>query len=184
MHSFDIYGPRQRLTANATAQMQKDSTGKYALLETSKIEGKVQANHFDLHSAEAVMPKDAKLSGAASLNLRWKGSMEKPNPEGTFDLSDLHLLLNPRIGPVTLNLHGSIRGPAVHIDSSSGTLLNQPFALRGSVEAKDWKQFTTDIGLTVADSAQLTAKGIVSSDRLGPHMQKFKSSTLPSPSLL
>lgn len=166
IHSFDIYGPHQRLTATAVAQMEKDSTGNYAFLETSKIEGKVRANHYDLHSAEAVLPKDAKLSGNASLDLRWNGTMQKPNPQGSFDLSDLYVLLNPKVGPMTLNLHGSIRGPAVHIDSASGMLLNQPFTLKGSVEARDWKHFRTDIGLSVADSAHLTAKGIVSSDRL------------------
>jgi autotransporter translocation and assembly factor TamB len=166
VRSFDIYGPRQRLTASAVARMQKDSTGKFALLETSPIEGKVEARNFDLHSAEAVLPKDARLSGIASLDLRWNGTVKKPNATGSFDLRDLHVLMNPKVGLVDLNLHGSIRGPAVHIDSARGIMMNQPFTISGSIEAEDWKQFNTDIGLTVADSAHLTAKGVVSSDRL------------------
>ncbi len=114
------------------------------------MQGRVEANRFNLHSAEAVLPKDARLSGTASLNLRWDGTVEKPNATGSFDLRDLYLLMNPSVGPVALNLHGSIRGPAVRIDSARGTMMNQPFTIKGSVEAHDWKQFNTDIGLTVA----------------------------------
>jgi autotransporter translocation and assembly factor TamB len=167
LDTLKTFGTGQDLAMSATVQLGRDSIGGLTIPEDARVSGRAVADSVMLVFFEPLLPTAMTLSGRASMNIVWQGTVQHPNAQGSIHLRDVNFV--PRSGADSItnfNLALVSEDTRFTIDTATGTYNGVPFTVAGMVDIKPWESLITDLTFTSDGLGRLRASGELSSDRL------------------
>ncbi|MGD8922595.1 MAG: translocation/assembly module TamB domain-containing protein, partial [Candidatus Zixiibacteriota bacterium] len=160
--TLNLYSSEQQLTANAYLALSTDAGGSPTITRSSAVEGAIHGSDLRLKGLEPFLPGEFSLEGTSSLDLKWHGTISDPNLRGSIDLSDVSLVASEDSVLSEFTLAASVTDSVIAFDTAAGKTYSTPFTLGGSAIVKSLSEVQTDLTMTVADVATITARGTAS----------------------
>ncbi len=164
---LQLYYASHYAWATGSVQLQKRDDGTFFVSDRSLLRCRAQGQDLDLGLLQPFLAEDMQISGRASYNLSWNGTLSHPRPVGTLSLRDGTVRTGENVPPIErINMSCSVQDSVLSLDSLSGAIRETPFRLQGKVKARPLKEFALQFNLSLSDFGAMTGEGMVSPDSL------------------
>lgn len=167
LHDLSLYVANHHSQANASVELEKNDTLGYSFSAKTKLKGSVEGQAFDLRLIQPFLPEGMLLSGFLQYEIKWDGSVGKPQIRGTLRLNDGTVIIGPDQPAIQqINANISIQDSTVVIDDISGIAMENPWRLHGTLSAEQWRKFDLHLNLVMEKYGKIDWIGSLSPDSL------------------
>ncbi len=147
--------------------LKKKEDGTYFISHSSLLQGRAKGESFDLSLFNPFIPQGIRVSGHASYDLSWNGTLANPNPVGKLSVSDGSLQPGPEKEAIRqIKVILSVQDSILNVENVSGVIRETPFKFQAQVTASKWKRFELETSLAISDFGTVSGKGTISQDSM------------------
>lgn len=165
LDSLKVYTGGGLCSVDGRVELQRDSSGAYAVGTDSRTRGTVQIPQLNLGILTALLPPGAELAGSGALDVQWNGTLAAPHAAGRLTVEDGSLRLEPALEPVTnIRVGVSLDDSMVIVDTASMEILQYLIIIAG--EARLQMPDAVELHLTVSPGqfGQVMVDGLLNRD--------------------
>ena len=162
---LELYYASHYAWAAGSVQLEKRDDGSFFVSDQSLLQGQAQGQDLDIGFLQPFLAEDMQISGSASYDLSWNGTLSHPRPVGTLSLRDGTVQTGENVPPIErIDMSCSVQDSILSLDSLSGVVRETPFRLQGNVTTRAPEEFAVRLNLSVSDFGTMTGEGFMSSD--------------------
>jgi autotransporter translocation and assembly factor TamB len=164
---LELYHKGHHSKAAGVVGLERNQNGAWTVTENNPVRGQASGQALDLRLLEPFLPGEMQVSGYASYDLTWDGTIGHPHPTGTLLLEDGAVQTAQNVPPIEkINLNASIQDSVLNVANLSGEIQGTPFKLQGNLTLSQSRNLDAEMSLSVADFGTVTGDGILSPDSL------------------
>jgi autotransporter translocation and assembly factor TamB len=167
LSDFRLFAYGNSIAANTDIYFDRDRDNRLTFGDDSAISGSMVMDHLDLSILKPYLSPTGDLSGTASADISWDGTMKTPGLDGRLYVTDGYFKYTGTSTALEkINLWLALSDSLLSIDSSSCYSANTPLSVSGTIKYKIPEEYDISAGLAAYDKNLLSVAGRVLKDSL------------------
>lgn len=168
IHTFESFGYGHAMAAEGGMQLMRDSAGLLEISAENVVYGSARIDNISLDVFQPFLEDPLRLSGRASLEAHWDGTLAAPHLFGWIAVDGAVFSLDPETETIrNFNLRGVFEDSLFSVEHAGGEVLGQSFGIGGTVAVRDRQRAMLDLDLSLAGNETIALEGDLWPDSLG-----------------
>ncbi len=167
LDTLRLFKADQHIVAGGSLAIQKDTSGSWIVNDQSRTSGSIDISEFDLGRLSPLFEEGMRLQGLAKVDMRWDGTFNDPNVNGTLEVDSGLFVFSEEREPVEkIFVTATIRDTTLTLTDTRAVVQGTNISAGGTVTLLDWSELRADIQIRVDTINSVTGQGVISQDRL------------------